>query len=515
MRLTFCIILIRIILILTGLLFLPLGLNTIEEKMHEETAATGASVPRNRGVHFSEVPEVPPPPSSPQEEDDRSVLTTPLTTPVIKDRSGHVTVLTNQNTVNTREPTLTSVDLQAPQDRNRDSTMGSTPEPWPAVNEADFDITPSSTKLALHSDQAKGGILNDSSMAVMDPMSERSSMQSGLYPEDASQNSNSATKKQDEVKKAESPGPPPPSPEPKDKSKNAQDIPKSGGRRPDMSRESVTMTPLMEGDEEGEITISQGHVKTIVVSVPPLGTAGKPRNKNNRTVDTFVSIDIPAVTIGHTDDDAHTSSQELKQEGRVGGLATTVEESAEDVESNAQSLNTRDVPLSAMSSLGDPSLDGHDSMSDMTSAGVAQSLAGNVSPSSTIPDKGQNVDLKAFIDNDQNGLSDGKISERSEALGEEEVTENGGDHEGFKQELREELERLQTVEGDENEQTKVTASGEEQDGSRPEPEGAEPEPEGENTEGLKQQEQVQSAETQQEEQGTEKADIEERETETE
>ncbi|XP_060069780.1 apoptotic chromatin condensation inducer in the nucleus-like [Ylistrum balloti] len=429
----------------TGRIF-GLGLDTIEEKKHEETAENGAGVSRSRSVHFTanEVPEIPPPPSSPQEEDDRSDLTTPLATPVVKDRAGHVTVLTNQNTVNTREPTLTSFDLQVPADRKRESTMGSTPEPWPAVNEADFDVTPSSTKLALHSEHTKNGVANDSRMAVVDPMSDRSSMHNGRKSEEISSNSSAANTKQDDMKKAESPGPPPPSPEAKDKSRNAYDIPKSGGRRRDiLSRESLTMTPLMEGDEEGEIILNQGHVKTIVVSVPPLGTAGKPRNKNNRTVDTFVSIDIPAVSVNLAEDD----NEMAKQVGRTHGLETTVEESQEDIESVTQTLNTREVPLSAMSSMVDPSIDGQDSMSDMMSAGVAPSQAGNVSPTSTVPDKGQNIDLKIFINGDQEKDHNGKITERSETKGDEDITENGGDHEGFKQELREELEKLQKVQG--------------------------------------------------------------------
>ncbi|XP_033758194.1 uncharacterized protein LOC117340541 [Pecten maximus] len=440
----------------TGRIF-GLGLDTIEEKKHEESADIGAGVSRSRSVHFStaEVPEIPPPPSSPQEEDDRSDLTTPLATPVVKDQAGRVTVLTNQNTVNTREPTLTSFDLQVPMDRKRESTMGSTPEPWPAVNEADFDVTPSSTKLALHSDHAKNGAVNDSRMAVIDPMSDRSSIHNGQKSEDISSNSSAANTKQEDMKKAESPGPPPPSPEAKDKSRNAFDIPKSGGRRRDiMSRESLTMTPLMEGDEEGEVSLSQGHVKTIVVSVPPLGTAGKPRNKNNRTVDTFVSIDIPAVSVEKVED----GDEGVKQGGRTQGLETTVEESQEDIESLTQTINTRDVPLSAMSSLVDPSMDGQDSISDMMSAGVAPSQAGNVSPSSTLPDKVQNIDLKVFITgDDQKSDHNGKITERSEAKEEEDITENGGDHEGFKQELRQELQKLQIVQGgtmeDPNEQT--------------------------------------------------------------
>ncbi|XP_021376160.1 uncharacterized protein LOC110464964 isoform X3 [Mizuhopecten yessoensis] len=422
-----------------------LGLDTIEERKQEETTEIGAGFSRSRSILFStnEVPEVPPPPSSPQEDDDRSDMTTPLATPVVKDAAGHVTVLTNQNTVNTREHTHTSFDLQVPVDRKRESTMGSTPEPWPAVNEADFDVTPSSTKLALHSEHAKNGVVNDSRMAVMDPMSDRSSMYNGLKSEDISRNSSATNLKPDEMKKeAESPGPPPPSPEAKDKSRNAHDIPKSGGRRRDiMSRESLTMTPLMEGDEEGEVTLNQGQIKTIVVSVPPLGTAGKPRNKNNRTVDTFVSIDIPAVSVEHT----VNGDDGVKQGGRTQGLETTVEESQEDIESLTQTINTREVPLSVMSSLVDPSMDGQDSMSDMMSAGVSISQAGNVSPSSTVPDKGLNIDLKAFVNADQNSEDNGKISERSEAQEKEGITENGGDHEGFKEELREELQKLQTA----------------------------------------------------------------------
>lgn len=436
-----------------------LGLDTIEERKHEETSEVGVGVQRSRSVHFStnELPEIPPPPSSPQEEDDRSDMTTPLATPVVKDHTGRITVLTNQNTVNTREPTLTSIDLQVPVDRKRELTVGSTPEPWPAVNEADFDVTPSSTKLALHSDHNK--TVNDSRMAVIDPMSDRSSMQNGQKSEDISSESSAPITKQDEMKKAESPGPPPPSPEAKDKSRNAFDIPKSGGRRRDiMSRESLTMTPLMEGDEEGEATLNQGPVKTIVVSVPPLGTAGKPRNKNNRTVDTFVSIDIPAVSVENVEE----KEESLKQGGRAQGLETTVEESQEEIESLTQTIATRDAPLSAMSSLVDPSMDGQDSISDMMSAGVAPSQAGNVSPSSTLPEK--SIDLKVFISSDQ--TNGGKISERS--LEEQDITENGGDHEGFKQELREELEKLHIVQGKSGETDQMVTAPREVDRQVPE-----------------------------------------------
>ena len=147
-------------------------------------------------------------------------------------------------------------------------------------------------------------------------------------------------------------------------------------------------------------------------------------------------------------------------------------------------LNTREQNLSVQSS----SVDGPSTIpeSEVESAGVDPSVAGNVSPSSTITDtRVNNQDLRNFIEQQQEDVPE--IQEREEendppstrredhviegseevkkdnsvsqpktgadkSVGEQQtgadncedtqITEDGGDHEGFKQELREEYEKM-------------------------------------------------------------------------
>lgn len=241
-----------------------------------------------RSVRFAEeVPEIPPPPSSPQNPDDPEE-----STPGVEQKregpsvpASRQTGFTNQPTFNTMEKELSQDEIQIKSAKKRDSLL-STPEPWPQVNEADYDVTPAHTKMTLHgSNESK---VNDSRLAHMDPYSDRSVGTGSTIRADITSRDSTRSYM---TQKEESPGPPPPSPEPKDRN----DEPRSARKRDSKSRESTTMTPLLE--EKDEDTASPDvHIRTLIIEVPPLGQR-EPKEKSKgktRTTDTFVSIDIPA-----------------------------------------------------------------------------------------------------------------------------------------------------------------------------------------------------------------------------
>nr|XP_022320593.1 mucin-1-like [Crassostrea virginica] len=128
------------------------GLGTIQETGHEEGEGPHPMSRGGRSVRFAEeVPEIPPPPSSPQNPED-----TEDTTPVVEPQgenpsmpASRQTGFTNQPTFNTTEKELSQEDIQIKSAKKRDSLI-STPEPWPQVNEADYDVTPAHTKLTLN-----------------------------------------------------------------------------------------------------------------------------------------------------------------------------------------------------------------------------------------------------------------------------------------------------------------------------------------------------------------------------
>ncbi|XP_022325179.2 uncharacterized protein LOC111125543 isoform X10 [Crassostrea virginica] len=455
------------------------GLGTIQETGHEEGEGPHPMSRGGRSVRFAEeVPEIPPPPSSPQNPED-----TEDTTPVVEPQgenpsmpASRQTGFTNQPTFNTTEKELSQEDIQIKSAKKRDSLI-STPEPWPQVNEADYDVTPAHTKLTLRDSDSK---VNDSRLAHMDPFSDRSAGTGSTVRADITSRDSTRSYM---THKEESPGPPPPSPEPKDGNKEES---RSARKRDSKSRESTTMTPLLEKDED---TASPDvHVRTLIIEVPPLGqkeTKERPKGKS-RTTDTFVSIDIPAHSVTETDTATNGKRQLISKGGRR--LEPPLEEKEEDSNADgAETINTREQNLSVQSSVGGRlTADGH-TETDVESAGVDPSIGGNVSPSSTITgnDKVPQTDLRQFIENqvvETEKIEEGnepKSSERrkdsSEVLesrdslmpdgredpepevqggggaedegnvtqrSEQGITENGGDNDAFKSLLAEELARI-------------------------------------------------------------------------
>ncbi|XP_062621724.1 uncharacterized protein LOC134283288 isoform X3 [Saccostrea cucullata] len=381
------------------------GLGTIQETGLEEGEGPHPVSRGGRSVRFAEeVPEVPPPPSSPQlPEDDQEPAQD--VTPQTQEPSVPVsrqTGFTNQPTFNTMEKELSQDEILIKSAKKRDSII-STPEPWPQVNEADYDVTPAHTKMTLHDSEPK---VNDSRMAQMDPYSDRSAGTGSTIRADITSRDSTRSYM---THKEESPGPPPPSPEAKN------DEQRSARRRETKSRESTTMTPLMEENDE-DTASPDVHIRTLVIEVPPLGqkeTKEKPKGKA-RTTDTFVSIDIPAQPV--VDDEVPNGSgkrQLISKGGRR--LEPPLEEKEEEsTPDGGGTINTREQNLSVQSSVtGRITADG-DTDTEFGSAGVDPSIGGNVSPSSTIAgnDKIVNTDLKNFIE--QQGGDTSKIEEDNE-----------------------------------------------------------------------------------------------------
>lgn len=394
------------------------GLDTIREAQHE--SCNNSTQPLSRGersVRFSkEVPEVPAPPSSPDREIEgpRSSVTTPMDQP------------------ETPKPTSTlpsnkSTDESSDNDRNeqlptrprgiKEPSVVSTPEPWPSVNEADYDMTPSGTNQGLH--ETQNSVNMDSRMA---DASSRNYTTTGTARSDIS----SATSSRNISGKVDSPGPPPPSPESRDRKRENT----SGRRRELISRESSMAQIVEEKDEEHEDI----HVKTLVVEVPPLGQPPSDNTKPHRSTDTFINIDIPAMG-----EDRSTSNSKMSEIVERPGT--------EESETHAQTINTRDALLSVQSTDGDGMSQDPDSTSNMDSAGVTPSLGANESPTSTIPENKLKMDDMKFMDQDGDKKDDHEVREDGGGHeitdeGGHEITEDGGDHEGFKQELEKELDRL-------------------------------------------------------------------------
>ncbi|XP_052722236.1 uncharacterized protein LOC128193062 isoform X9 [Crassostrea angulata] len=370
------------------------GLGTIEETGHEEGEGPHPVSRGGRSVRFAEeVPEIPPPPSSPQNPDDPEESTPG----VEQQREGpsfpasRQTGFTNQPTFNTMEKELSQDEIQIKSAKKRDSLL-STPEPWPQVNEADYDVTPAHTKMTLHgSNESK---VNDSRLAHMDPYSDRSVGTGSTIRADITSRDSTRSYM---TQKEESPGPPPPSPEPKDRN----DEPRSARKRDSKSRESTTMTPLLEEKDE-DAASPDVHIRTLIIEVPPLGQR-EPKEKSKgktRTTDTFVSIDIPAQQAAEGET-TNGKRQLISKGGRR--LEPPLEEREEDSTVDGETINTREQNLSVQSSVAGRTTADGDTETDVGSAGVDPSIGGNVSPTSTITgnERVANTDLRQFIEHQE------------------------------------------------------------------------------------------------------------------
>ncbi|CAC5372685.1 unnamed protein product [Mytilus coruscus] len=420
------------------------GLDTIKEAQHEGGIDSAHPVSRGgRSVRFSQdVPEVPAPPSSPDREIEgpRSSVTTPMEQPETPKPTSGNTVRSNKSTVNSSVKENSDLELKPIVSKLKDPSTVSTPEPWPSVNEADYDMTPSGTNAGLHesSQNTHSSSVNlDSRLALGDPSSRNYTTANSTVRSEVSSGT-SLTSRNASVK-GESPAPPPPSPESKDKK---QDNPKSGRKRELLSRESSMAPVIEEKDEEHEDT----HVRTLVVEVPPLGQpTEKPKEKNHRTTDTFINIDIPAMSMDELSMEKSRSDNSHMTE--IVERPGTEENESNGETMDGQTINTRDAVLSVQTtSEGEPNTLDPDSQSNMDSAGVTPSMGANESPTSTIPENKLKMEDLKFMDQTMDDKDDKDEKDEKDL----EMTEEGGDHAGFKHELQEELEKLSQKDSIEN-----------------------------------------------------------------
>lgn len=420
------------------------GLDTIKEAQHESGIDSAHPVSRGgRSVRFSQdVPEVPAPPSSPDREKEgpRSSVTTPMEQPETPKPTSGNTVRSNKSTVNSSVKENSDLELKPIVSKLKDPSTVSTPEPWPSVNEADYDMTPSGTNAGLHesSQNTHSSSVNlDSRLALGDPSSRNYTTANSTVRSEVSSGT-SLTSRNASVK-GESPAPPPPSPESKDKK---QDNPKSGRKRELLSRESSMAPVIEEKDEEHEDT----HVRTLVVEVPPLGQpTEKPKEKNHRTTDTFINIDIPAMSMDELSMEKSRSDNSHMTE--IVERPGTEENESNGETMDGQTINTRDAVLSVQTtSEGEPNTLDPDSQSNMDSAGVTPSMGANESPTSTIPENKLKMEDLKFMDQTMDDKDDKDEKDEKDL----EMTEEGGDHAGFKHELQEELEKLSQKDSIEN-----------------------------------------------------------------
>ena len=399
-----------------------------------------------RSVRF-EIPEIPPPPSSPQgsEKDSlegepiqpsRNAVTVntmiPKDTPSVSNKplSG-ITVHTDQNTVNTSITRENSLIKSAgkPQSGSqvRELSMVSSPEPWPQVIEADYDITPNTkTDSALH----------------MAPQKSETSLSADIDKEDDNQSTNAVTEIKVEIKKhtpelpksdfvnkdtepaskvkkimeesrkTDSPAPPPPSPEAKDDTLVKADKGRNG------------MAPIVELD--GNPIVQEDESSMTVMQIQPKGVG---RKSKQRQIDTFVNIDIPAVS----------SMEQSQSETVLDPGGTIIEESEQEVEES----NRQETTLSVQSTLANRTISeaSSEETSSMIEPAISQASQGPAVSEdfSERHEKGQmfgewpsmgvdsDVDTQAMLSSDKQDLD---------------MTENGGDHDGFKEDLRKEYEKL-------------------------------------------------------------------------
>ena len=421
-----------------------LGLGTIKETGREYADQPLPMSRGGRSVRF-EIPEVPPPPSSPQESDKDSLVgvrvegeqsrnTVTVNTVIPKDTpsvsniptSGITTIHTDQNTLNTSANTRENSDVKSAGksqtgSRVRELSMVSSPEPWPQVIEADFDITPnpkSDSTLHMAPQQPEGGSLADGSekernqsanaeIKVEIVMRTPETPKSDFVNKDTEPVSK-VKKIMAESRKTDSPAPPPPSPEGKE----------------DVAKGRNGMAPI---DERRKSNVEDDESIMTVMQILPKGIT---RKTKTRQIDTFVNIDIPA-----------TSTSEPSRSEAVNNGGTIIEESEQEVEE----INKPDTALSVQSTLANRTIS--EAYSDATSSMIEPA----VSQASQGPALSEDFSEKQEKPDQMFGDWSGIAKESSDAdtqvmlssdKQELDMTEDGGDHEGFKEDLKQEYEKL-------------------------------------------------------------------------
>ncbi|XP_052789596.1 uncharacterized protein LOC128224033 isoform X4 [Mya arenaria] len=449
------------------------GLGTIPENHTDDGTDQAHPMSRGRSVRF-EIPEVPPPPSSPQLSDDgqkdpsRNTVTVNTSVPRTADISestetkpmSGTTLRTDANTVNTSALPNENSFLRSQTLPTRELSMASTPEPWPQVNEADYEAIPTTTpeSPALNtvtpatvttghglSELEERAIENEKLGQKKEPIKvpspeKEDSKETELTETERDENyvnktpvehSSEAVKKiLEDSLKAESPAPPPPSPEPK------QDSNVSANNR------KIDSLPT-EQNADSDMT---------VVQIPPKGkTNGK--RLLNRQIDTFQNIDIPAkfddlsenATIGtklaEPKNETIVEESEHEEENETPEVDNDTAETKTDAEVINESNQDKTFSVQG-SSLANRTVS-EPAQSEMSSPMIepAVSQTSHMPAMSDVSEK--TSELEVFVDwTGVVGSAEIPILEGDSEKEIPDMTEDGGDHEGFKDDLRQEYKKL-------------------------------------------------------------------------
>ncbi|KAL3871979.1 hypothetical protein ACJMK2_039950 [Sinanodonta woodiana] len=454
------------------------GLDPIAETAREYSENGNGTNSSGRSVRF-EIPEVPPPPSTPQ---DNYATEGYYTGEIITNQNetkqlSQANIHKNQAAMNTSTPrdqpmisiklTTNETSINAENTNNktpkvikmpqsRELSMISTPELWPAINEADYDTG------SIPDTDVKNGESSEMEHQKKEHEKKKSELDS-TYVNKVTEKDYVVKKIMEESHKAESPAPPPPSPEQKDEDASKEVIP----------RPNSMSTVLEEGESAFEEPPKikeavQSDGLTMVLQVAPKGGKSKDHNK---TIDTFVNIDIPA-TVATFDHEPNLSVSHYS--GQAGSdLTETESKSVQEKEGG-----TRDVRLSIQSYFTGLLMSEHtetDVESSLIEPAMSEASQGPAMSDFTNRD-GEKEDILRGLDvleSTQTETSDEVKGDNSndnkagnadagkgdnygdvdggntvtEDMNEEnsadlQMTEEGGDHEGFKEELRQEYERL-------------------------------------------------------------------------
>lgn len=408
-------------------------------------------VSRGRSVRF-EIPEVPPPPSSPQLSDDgqkdisRNAVTVntnlPQETPSTssnKPPSG-ATIRTTATTINTSTLQAENSFIRSNTGPVRELSMVSSPEPWPQVKDADFETapvptpvsvlheTPTDTPLtSVHLESEERPESVDQSTVVQEALISKDKHEPSSEKEKDSEFVNKTEeqtamvkKMMEDSRKAESPAPPPPSPEAKEDSEII------------INKTKNTMTPLIEEEEAGNA--ADHDVSMTVMQIAPKGPVNPGRKSQSRQIDTFQNIDIPAE---FELEYVHPHVQEPTTE-------TIVEEPEPPEEEENKS--TRDVALSVQSTLANRTIS-EQAHSEVSSSMIEPAISQASQAPALSEDFSEKPETSGLF-GDWTGIvigsSEGQDTQAMLSSDKPDMTEDGGDHEGFKDDLRQEYEKIKS-----------------------------------------------------------------------
>lgn len=392
-------------------------------------------------------------------------------------------VVVGAKTVKTDEtgsqPGVIVIPTSVPQAEHPMSPTGSS-EVWPEVNEDDYNRSP--TPPTEHTPISKP----NSMAANYDSKSERSALTSMVKSGSRGSTADSIVARKilsgKHTENVDSPAPPPPSPEPQDSQENESSRVLSGYTHKD----SLSMAPVDEENqsEDGSISVLPPNNLDDISAVPsPVhqvkGLVAKPSiDEDDETM--TVTVDENSVTV-QSDVNKPPEFQALTDEEKIAKAKHS--EPVQD-DSGTGSFMVKGTQLTGVRS-PDPiseiarvntDLGAVDSNIDQTntkteeavknSDNLKDKLQPDQEPVSVKDNKAdENVPVSVPIENEQDkhvisgsenqseqvqtesnqctaGILTGEPGQSTSNQTEFEITENGGDHEGFKDELREELARL-------------------------------------------------------------------------